>query len=263
LDTGDAPATCPAPVGGCAAGDVLEAPVLGRLRCVPAGTVTLGCVVGRDDVEGGCQSAELPAHEVSVSHAMWMMEREVTVGQYAAVMGVNPSAYPDCGDDCPVQLVSWNDAVAFAAAVSGAQACGDEWVCACEGFRLPTEAEWELAARGGEAFPFAGSADPDAVAVRDGLGPEPGCSKAPNALGLCDMTGNVWEWTLDAYGPYPSFPPDEAQSDPLVTGPSTDRVARGGGRGSTLARLRTAFRNPYTPGYREDDLGLRLTRTIP
>jgi hypothetical protein len=178
-------------------------------------------------------------------------QTEVTQAQWRAVMGSNPSRFEDC-DDCPVEQVSWDDVQDFIAKLNrrggGAR------------YRLPTEAEWEYAARGGSksrGFEFAGSSNIDEVAWHNGNSgskTRPVKGKKPNELGLYDMSGNVWEWCSDWYGDYPNG----KKSDP--TGPSSGsyRVIRGGSWNSFPEYCRVARRNFNYPVRRYNDFGFRL-----
>jgi formylglycine-generating enzyme required for sulfatase activity len=203
---------------------------------------------------------EKPAHEVCVSD-FHIGKFEVTQAQWRAVMGNNPSTNQDCGDDCPVETVSWDDAQKFIARLN-ARTRGER-----EGtpgqYRLPTEAEWEYAARsGGKAQKYAGRSD-DVGSVGwyawNSSGIHSVGTKAPNGLGLHDMTGNVWEWTSDWYGS--SYYASSPRQDP--TGPATGdrRVTRGGSYGNDLFDLRTSYRNFLPPGYRGPSKGFRLAWT--
>jgi formylglycine-generating enzyme required for sulfatase activity len=196
---------------------------------------------GRDDDEG--------AVDVTLPHGMWVMRTEVTQAAYTAVVGKNPSRAKRC-DACPVDSVSWDEAAAFAAEVSRREGVT---------YRLPTEAEWEWAARGAEPYPYAGSDQLERVAWYDGNsggGPHPACSLEPNAFGLCDMSGNVWEWTRDGYA-------SKLQGgvDPLGAG--SDRVVRGGAWSVTATGLRVANRAWQAPTLRLPHVGFRLVVTGP
>ena len=217
--------------------------VLGLL----AGTLTMGSPESEPDR----QDDETP-HLVTLTSGFWMMEREVTQGMWQTVMGSNPSEFAGC-DDCPVENVSWYDAGLFARRLSAREGVT---------YRLPTEAEWEYAARGGESFRYAGSDDVTTVAwtrVNSGMKTHPGCQKARNGYGLCDMSGNLYEWTGDWYGNYPSG----AVTDP--TGPQSGwgRVLRGGSIDFRQSRARVAAREMDHPKSAHDDYGLRLVRTNP
>jgi formylglycine-generating enzyme required for sulfatase activity len=229
-----------------------RSPTLGMMRLIPAGTFTMGCKPGRDDVAGGCDSDEVP-HTVTLTKPYYMMEHEVTQGEWSAVMGSNPSSFSSCGPTCPVEQVSWDDVQAFIAKVSARDGVT---------YRLPTEAEWEYAARGGAGFAYAGSSDLGSVGwFSDNAGSKthPVCGKARNGYGLCDMTGNVWEWTADWDGGYAS----SAQTDPRGPASGSLRVSRGGGWFLDAQYARVADRYGRNPVNRYDLLGFRLVRSVP
>jgi formylglycine-generating enzyme required for sulfatase activity len=229
---------------------VWESPTLGTMRLIPAGTFTMGCKPGRDDVVGGCYSDETP-HSATLSKAYYMMEHEVTQGEWQAVMGSNPSYFTSCGSRCPVENVSWDDAQAFITKVSARDGVT---------YRLPTEAEWEWAARGGQDFAYAGSNEVGAVAWYDGNSggtTHAVCGKQRNGYGLCDMTGNVWEWVVDWMGDYGSA----SVTDPRGPASGSYRVGRGGSWYNDSRGARVANRGGYAPGDRNYNLGLRLVRS--
>ena len=192
---------------------------------------------------------EKPVHQVTLSD-YYIGETEVTQELWTAVMGSNPSKFTG-NMQRPVEMVSWNDCQTFISKLN--QLTG-------ETFRLPTEAQWEYAARGGnksKGYIYSGSNEIDEVAwyeYNSGGMTHPVQTKAPNELGIYDMTGNVYEWCTDWYGAYSSA----AQTDP--TGPATgsDRVYRGGSWGSDATFCRVANRNNYTPTNSYFHLGLRL-----
>ena len=160
---------------------------------VEGGAFKMGCTKERD---GYCRDNEKPTHEVSLND-FYMGRYEVTQAQWQAVMGDNPSQFADC-DECPVENVFWEDVQAFVAKLN--RQTGKQ-------YRLPTEAEWEFAARGGQktkGYKYAGGNYLDAVAWYDNNSMERtheiGQKKA-NELGIHDMNGNVWEWCHDWYDP--------------------------------------------------------------
>ncbi|WP_272946207.1 formylglycine-generating enzyme family protein [Geobacter sp. OR-1] len=153
-------------------------------------------------------------------------------------------------DDHPVVCVTWNDAVAYSEWLSGKTGL------AC---RLPTEAEWEYAARsGGKSEKYAGSNDVDAVAwysVNSGTGTRPAGTKQPNGLGLYDMSGNVWQWTADWYGEkYYRESPINNPTGPAV---GTNKVYRGGSWFYDQKGIRVSYRDFFLPGFRSSQLGFR------
>ena len=189
------------------------------------------------------ESDEKPIHTVTVS-SFYMDKTEVTQAEYRKVMGKNPSRFSGC-DDCPVEKVSWHDANAYAQKV---------------GKRLPTEAEWEYAARGGnksKGYTYSGSNDLDAVGWYDnnsGSRSHPVAQKQPNELGLYDMSGNVWEWCSDRYGDYSS----SSQTDPQGSNSGEYRVLRGGCWYYYDVSCRVALRIRNNPDFRSSVYGFRL-----
>ncbi|HEY6095368.1 MAG TPA: formylglycine-generating enzyme family protein, partial [Gallionellaceae bacterium] len=174
-----------------------------------------------------------------------------------AVMGKDPSYFVDCGDDCPVEQVSWDDAQEFIKrlnAKTGKQ------------YRLPTEAEWEYACRGGDQQEFCGGDNADAVSwngYNSGSfffkSPHPVARKKPNGFGLYDMSGNVWEWVEDTYHDnYNGAPADGS----AWTGTSL-RVLRGGSWGYDQPFSRAAARSKFAANYRYYSYGFRLARDLP
>ncbi len=214
---------------------------------VPAGEFMMGSPSsesGRDDDE--------TQHRVRISKDYWIGETEVTQGLWKAVMGSNPSRFYSCGDDCPVEQVSWNDCQEFIRKLNGMVSGGS--------FRLPTEAEWEYAARsGGKDELYSGGNDLDALGWyknNSGSRTHPAKQKRANDLGIYDISGNVWEWCEDWYGDYPSGSVTDAK------GPSSgsNRVLRGGGWYDPAWRCRSASRNGFGPDLRISSDGFRLAR---
>jgi formylglycine-generating enzyme required for sulfatase activity len=214
---------------------------------VQGGTFTMGCT---EEQGGDCDSDEKPAHSVTVGNFQ-IGKFEVTQRQWKEIMGAdnNPSYLK--GDDRPVEQVSWNDVQKFIKALN--QKTGKK-------YRLPTEAEWEYAARGGnksKGNKYSGSNNLDEVAWYDGnsgrktndVG-----TKSPNELGIYDMSGNVSEWVSDWYGDYSSG----AQTNPAGPSSGSHRVLRGGGWISDAVSCRVSDRNDYSPDSWNDDVGFRL-----
>jgi formylglycine-generating enzyme required for sulfatase activity len=201
-----------------------------------------------------CDDDEKPAHKVTLSRSFYIQTTEVTQGQWKSVMGSNPSEFSGC-DDCPVEQVSWDDAVAFAQKLSAKEGLSGGSV-----YRLPTEAEWEYAARAGQGTKYAGSNDADAVAWHDGNSgnkTHPVGQKSPNAWGLYDMSGNVYEWTADWYGGY--LRGDQTNPEDVWSG--LIRVFRGGCWDLAPSDAGVSGRSGRNPDSRMDRVGLRLLRT--
>lgn len=213
---------------------------------VEGGTFTMGATSeqGSDALEG-----EYPAHQVTLSD-YYIGQTEVTQALWKAVMGSNPS--DSKGDNLPVEQVSWDDCQVFIQKLN--QLTGKQ-------FRLPTESEWEYAARGGRksrGYKYAGDNDIGLVAwYEDNSGNEthPVATKQANELGVYDMSGNVEEWCSDGYDGYQS----SSQSDPQGPSSGSDRVGRGGSFFFDARYCRVSNREYYTPDFRTFDLGLRLS----
>jgi formylglycine-generating enzyme required for sulfatase activity len=214
--------------------------------------------------EEGRDSDEVQ-HTVTLTRAFWLGKTEVTQGEWRRVMGTNPSRFSQCGDSCPVDKISWEDAVAYCNARSrqeGLEACYDGSRfrgLGCTGYRLPTEAEWEYAARAGTTGARYG--DLDAIGWYDGNSGgtiHAGAQRRANAWGLHDMLGNVWEWTNDWHGA------DGGDAmDPTGAVSGERRVLRGGGWNDEARYARVAFRYRVAPAYRFAGLGLRTARSVP
>jgi formylglycine-generating enzyme required for sulfatase activity len=199
-----------------------------------------------------------------------MGKYEVTQKEWQEVMGNNPSYFK--GDNLPVEQVSWSDAVEYCNKLSlkegltpAYRGSGDSIVCDfnASGYRLPTEAEWEYAAKGGNKdymiYEYAGGNNADSVGWYNGNSgnrTHPAGTKQPNSLGLYDMSGNVWEWCWDWYGNYSSG----IQNNPTGASSGTSRVCRGGGWYFTAALARSALRGDFTPSFWFYSVGFRLVR---
>jgi sulfatase modifying factor 1 len=210
--------------------------------------------------------------QVTLRRGFWMGETPVTQALWSAVMGVNPSSFRSAfSGSMPVEQVSWGDSVGFANEVSRLmgfppvyKVSGNrvKWSQTAPGFRLPTEAEWEYAARAGQGFEYAGSDDVGLVAWtsdNSGRRPHPVGRMAPNAWGLRDMSGNVWEWCWDRHAGYPQ----SGLVDPSGPSHGPRRVIRGGSWSGAPFISWVAFRGGDRPGCRDNRLGLRLVRTGP
>ena len=213
-----------------------------ELVLVPAGSFKMGSPNG--------ESHENPVHDVTISQAFYMGKYEVTQAQWQAVMGSNPSNFKDCGGNCPVENVSWDDAQNF---INKLNARGDGF-----SYRLPTEAEWEYACRAGTTGDYAG--DLDAMAwyeKNSGSKNHAVGTKLPNAFGLFDMHGNVWEWCQDWYhNSYNGAPTDGSAW--LSGREQTSRVLRGGSSGDVGGNLRSADRSDDAPDDRVGGIGFRV-----
>lgn len=234
-------------------------PTLGAtFALIPAGTFTMGSPAG----ESGRYDNETQ-HQVTISRPFYLQTTEVTQGQWQQVMGNNPSYFKKCGTDCPVEKVSWNDVQEFIRKLNSMEGT--------DKYRLPTEAQWEYAARAGTQTPFSTG---DCLAISEanynGNHPLEGCTEggyrqktmrggsfAPNAWGLYDMHGNVLEWVKDWYGNYPSG----RVSDPEGPSSGSGRVSRGGSWFYSARNIRSAYRDRDFPGYCYSFLGFRLLRT--
>jgi formylglycine-generating enzyme required for sulfatase activity len=207
--------------------------------------------------------AEQPQRMVTIREGFWMGRHEVTQGYYEAVMGTNPSRFTDCGKNCPVELVSWNDAKEF---ISKLNARNDGFV-----YSLPSEAEWEYAARAGTTTATAfGDSLSSTQANFDGNHPYGNAPKgpflkrttkvgsySPNAWGLYDMHGNVWEYIEDIYqNSYMGLPTDGSAN--TTRGDSSRRVLRGGSWDSFGSRSRSAIRGWFLPSLRNSSFGFRI-----
>ena len=213
---------------------------------VEGGTFTMGCT---SEQGGDCFDNEKPSHQVTVS-SFQMGKYEVTQAQWRAVMGNNPSHFSGC-DNCPVESVSWNDIQDFIRKLN--QQTGKK-------YRLPTEAEWEFAARGGNksnGYKYAGGNDIGVVAwytSNSSSKTHAVGQKQANELGIYDMTGNVWEWCEDWYGDYSS----SAQTNPKGPQNGSGRVVRGGSWRHLAWFCRVSDRGSNLPDYRHSSRGFRL-----
>ena len=218
---------------------------------VEAGTFTMGATAEMKDPS----DKEKPTHRVTLTKDYYIGKYEVTQALWKAVMGNNPSMFK--GDNLPVEQVSWKDCQKFLSKLNRITG---------KTFRLPTEAEWEYAARGGNksrGYQYSGSNNLSDVAWYSGNSDSGNSeyeyethavgTKQPNELGIYDMSGNVREWCQDWYGKYNS----SSQVNPTGANSGSYRVGRGGSWSCTAGNCRSSYRDDYAPGYGYN-LGLRL-----
>lgn len=244
----------------------------GDMIRIAASTFDMGCTPGQSD----CETYEMPVMPVTLTHDYYIGETEVTQGQYEAVMGTNPSFFSGCAD-CPVEHVNWHMAAAYTNALSTSAGLTECYTCTascvvamnpytCDGYRLPTEAEWEGAARCGGDLLYAGSNTAGDVGWYGDWGingPRAVAGLDANACGLYDMSGNVFELTQDWYSAV--YYTSSGLTDPR--GPSSTepeaRTCRGGSYMTPVNWIRVAYRSICGLEQLHGGLGFRLTRTIP
>jgi len=218
-----------------------------KFKLIPAGMFTMGYASGED--------FETP-HEVTLTEPFKMGVHEVTQAQYVQVMGVNPSLSKFKGGNKPVVMVSWEDAVEFCRRLSelpAEKAAGNV-------YRLPTDAEWEYACRAGTTTMYSFGDDESDLGDyawlpgNSGNKTHPVGRKQPNAWGLYDMHGNVFEWCQDWYVDYPSG----SVTDPTGPAVGSSRVCRGGGWDRPAEFCRSAFRVSNKPSLRGSSNGFRV-----
>jgi formylglycine-generating enzyme required for sulfatase activity len=249
--------------------------------------------MGSPASEPGRIAAREVEHEVTLTRSFEIMAYEVTQWQFEALMGYNPSSFGSCGSDCPVEMVNWHEAAAYANALSTDAGYAECYTCSgsgtgvtcspsatyatpydCPGYRLPTEAEWEYAARAGTTWgtyngtsTLTGCESPNTVLdpIAWFCGNSSGAThavgdKTAYAWDLYDMLGNVLEWCHDWY------------VEGLGTGAVTDpwgpvtgsyRVLRGGSWSGYARDARAARRDDYDPGGPGNNIGFRLARSLP
>ena len=267
-------------------GDV-DADDVGEWVLIRAGSFTMGTPVseiGYDPNAGELQ------HQVTLTRDFEMMTTEVTQAQFSELMGYGPSYDVDCGADCPVEQVNWHEAAAYCNTLSGQSGLDRCYLCRglgssvycdpagnpyeCRGYRLPTEAEWEYAARAGTATatyngnpdipdptgPCAASAALDTIAwycANSSDGTHQVGTMRPNQWGLYDMLGNVYEWCHDTLDDYPS----DSVTDPEGRAVGA-RVQRGGAFQSPARYMRSAHRSQAPAENRHKVFGFRVVRTL-
>ncbi|HUH65612.1 MAG TPA: formylglycine-generating enzyme family protein [Syntrophales bacterium] len=206
---------------------------------IPAGTFMMG---------------DVSEHQVTISKPYYMETTEVTQGQWRKVMGNNPSVFSTCGDNCPVENVSWGDAQEFIRRLNQKEGINK--------YRLPTEAEWEFACRAGAKSKEApGSAEGNLgdyawYEANSDRKTHPVAVKKPNPWGLYDMHGNVLEWCQDWQDDYP----EKAMKDPKGPPSGQHKILRGGAWLGSPTTLRCTFRSQDYGIVKSNDIGFRLAR---
>ena len=219
---------------------------------IPAGSFMMGT---DPNFEEG-YSHESPLHKVTISCSFYLGKYAVTQVQWVAVMGSNPSRFK--GRNNPVEMVSWNDTQEFIKRLNAKEGHNR--------YRLPTEAEWEYAARAGTSSAYFFGDDKNALSEyawymgNSGDKARPVGQKQPNAWGLYDIYGNVWEWVLDWYEK--SYYANSPETDPKGPPSGKNRVRRGGSWSRTDDTCRSAYRSYRTPAFRYDNMGFRLALSL-
>jgi formylglycine-generating enzyme required for sulfatase activity len=238
---------------------------------IPPGTFIMGSPIdelGRDSDE--------TQHQVTLTKGFYIGVHEVTQKEYTDVMGYNPSYFQGCGDNCPVEEVSWFDAIDYCNALSDlheferaytVNGQSVTWNQSASGYRLPTESEWEYACRAGTTTAFYNGPianiqqDPNCDKIawysyNSGSTPHPFGMRDPNVWKLSDMSGNVLEWNWDWYGTYPPGP----VTDPTGPASGSVRVERGGSWGYYAQVCRSANRGYGSPSTPFGHRGFRIAR---
>ncbi|MEW6261813.1 MAG: formylglycine-generating enzyme family protein [Thermodesulfobacteriota bacterium] len=246
----------PKTISGPAAADNTFTNTIGqKFVLIPPGNFISGSPtdeLGRSSDEG--------RRQVTISRSFYLQTTEVTQAQWRAIMDNNPSHFKTCGDDCPVENVSWDDVQAYISRLNAKEGTTK--------YRLPTAAEWEYAARAGATTSFANGNiketecghDPSLDLIgwycgNSNKSTHPVARKQANAWGLYDLSGNVWEWCQDWYALYPT---DYHLTDPPGPASGSFRIYRGGSWDSKARYCRSAFRLGNAPGTRSDTVGFRL-----
>jgi formylglycine-generating enzyme required for sulfatase activity len=257
----------PSPTVPSATPNVITNSIGMKLALIPAGEF----LMGSPDSDSDAYPPEMPQHPVRITQAFYLGVHEVTQGQYRAVTGQNPSHFKG-SDELPVEQVSWNDAIAFCNKLSEREGLKPYYSLdgavqpGGEGYRLPTEAEWEYACRAGSTTRFSFGDDAASVgeyawyAGNSGSKTQPVGQKRPNAWGLYDMHGNVWEWCWDGYDE--SYYRQSPVADPGGPAQAAGRVDRGGSWRRSPRFCRSANRSRLAPRNRNSRLGFRVARAL-
>ena len=254
------------------AGEVFTYQIKGaefKLNCIPAGEFWMGSKDGGPEED----EDEMPRHKVKITRTFQMTQTPITQAQWSAIMGSNPSHYK--GVNLPVEQVSWFDCLRFCNALSQAQGLSPVYDIesgytvridlAQNGYRLPTEAEWEYAIKADTDFTYAGSNQIDDVAwyenTTDCKGTQPVGTKRPNQWGLYDLSGNVWEWCNDNWNGSAYKARTGISVDPIEwVDTLSDRVYRGGSYDGPPDVCRVSCRGGYDPDEPGDYIGFRIVR---
>lgn len=249
---------------------------------IPAGDF----MMGSPPTEMGRGLGEDPRHFVQITRRFWFKTTEVTQDEWMAVMGSNPSSFTTCGGTCPVENITWDEATTFLNTLSRNQGLTECYSTpggstpelsglTCSGYRLPTEAEWEYAARAGTTGAFFAGSSVATIGLCPGDGnlhpvawycsnavdtPHPVGTKGANPWGLFDIHGNVHEWVNDWLGTtyYAASP----TADPMGPAPGANKVRRGGSFDNVPRLCRAASRLWAEPHVRSPQVGLRPARTV-
>ena len=260
-----------------------DASVPGNWITLKAGSFSMGSPAAE-----ACRDADESARKVTLTRALAISATEVTQGQFSQLMGYNPSFHTACGKQCPVDWVSWHEAAAYCNALSKLRGLPDCYQCSgsedatrcqlsaarpadCRGFRLPTEAEWEYAARAGSSTAFPNGGISSCMTTDAGAGAiawykvnstgqaHPVKGRAANAWGLYDMAGNVYEWTGDWYTKTLGA---AAATDPAGPAKGSERVFKGGAWYFNAEHARPGNRERFAPDKRFTFVGFRCVRTL-
>ena len=225
---------------------------------IPPGSFMMGSPLGESVIDDDYDRQ----HRVTFTEGFYLQTTEVTQGQWDRVMGNNPSHFKNCGSDCPVETVSWDDVQTFIRKLNQMEGI--------DKYRLPTEAEWEYSARAGTATTFSWGNNQDCSKANYGSGHSTECERTnpgrtmktgsfpPNPWGLYDMSGNVWEWCQDWDDGYPSG----SVTDPKGASLGVCRVVRGGSWNDYARFCRSAYRHGVEPDEGGNSLGFRLAKDI-